>query len=201
MAKSFNDWLGRGRATGLCSEMFSDSASESHRNDKWQLWDNFFFAGKPCELALTSLCLVTHPVVSYISGWITLLLGVHRDIWRFQLTPALSSAVSGHLTLSWDCADPHCVDPLLTACHMAGDHPSLVMSYDILSSFSMQSPLVLQPVINVVQNTSSMCRHLCEPGHKNVYESLDLEGNLFTICHLPLTQFHCERCLCMICEP
>lgn len=98
-----------------------------------------------------------------------------------------SLPVSGHLTSSWDCDEPHSIDPQLNACHMAGDYPSLVMPYDILPSFSIQSPRMLQSIINVVQNTSRMCSHLCEPGHKNVYQSLNLEGSLSTICHLPLS--------------
>jgi len=61
----------------------------------------------------------------------------------------------------------------------------------------MQSSLVLQSVISVVQNTGGIYSQLCEPGHKNVYQSLNLEGSLSTICHLPLTQFCCEQCLCM----
>lgn len=49
-------------------------------------------------------------------------------------------SVYGHLTLSLDGADPHRVDPLLKACHVAEGRPSLVMSCDILPTFPTWCP-------------------------------------------------------------
>lgn len=180
--------------------MCSGSASESHRNAKWWLWDTFL-AGRPCGLALTSLCLVILNSCEPHLGEASLCSWCSRTYLEVSDNNTTSLPVFGHLTLSCDCAKPHCIYLLLNACHVVWDHQSFVMSYNILPSFSMQSHLVFQSVINVVHSTRDTCRYLCEAGHKNIYQALNLESSLSTVCHLPFTPFHCKRCLCLKYEP